>query len=78
MLDEVAELVEDLGLFLLGLGRRFLADLVEQGFRGEQRRGATHGEGDGVGEGPARQHGEVALGLAQVQLGEVRGGRGSR
>src|SRR4051794_4759752 len=70
VLDEVAELVEDLLRLLLGLRRRLLADLVEELLGGEQRRLAAHGQGDGV-RGTARQHRDLASGAAQVELREV-------
>src|SRR5829696_10320130 len=71
VLDEVAELVDDLLGLLLGLGRRLLADLVEELLGGEQRGRASHGERDRV-RGPAGDHRDAVLRVAQVELGEVR------
>ena len=72
VLDEVAELVDDLLRLLLGLGGRLLADLVEQLLGGEHRgrRSARRGRWRRTAGWTCTV--SVAVGAAQVQLGEVR------
>ena len=49
VLDEVLELVDDLGGIVVGFRHRLLTDLVDQFVRGEQSRSAAHRERNGVG-----------------------------
>ena len=70
VLDEVLELVDDLVGVLLGLGRGFLADGVDEFVARVDRRFTAHRQRDRIGR-PSRDHRARRRGL-QVDLGEVR------